>query len=172
MNTEGTSCDGLVSKRITLRKLKGHEDDIVRKFKEGVEQQKIAEELGVHPRTIMRFLNGRTSHSKHNYIQEADEEKRNRIKQLFQEGKTVTQIVLLANTTDKIVYATIPEIRDRAYKQPMEPKVCLPEISIEERNSSIRQLRSEGADVRKLALMFNVSIPMIYAILKRAEKQK
>ena len=165
MNTEGTSSDGLVSKRITLRKLKGHEDDIIRKFKEGVEQQKIAEELGVHPRTIMRFLNGRTSHSSHNYIQEASEGKREMIKRLFQEGKSVTQIVLLANTTDKIVYATVPEIRQRVNRVQEKQK---PEISIEERNNTIRQLRKEGADVRKLALMYNVSIPMIYTILKKA----
>jgi len=116
----------------------------------------------------MRFLNGRTSSSKHNYIEEASEKKKELIKKLFNEGKTVTQIVLLADTTDKIVYTTVPDIRNRPHRQPSEQKELKPDISIEERNSTIRQLRQEGADVRKLALMYNVSIPLIYAILKKA----
>ena len=153
-------------KKITLRKLKGKEDQIITMYKNGVEQQKIAEELGVHPRTIMRFLNGRTTASKHNFIEETSNKKKELIKQLFNEGKTVTQIVLLANTTDKIVYTTVPEIRNKPHRQ-ADVKELKPDISIEERNSTIRQLRKEGTDVRKLALMYDVSIPMIYAILRK-----
>ena len=101
--------DAVERKRITLRKIKGKEDEIVKLFKEGVEQQEIAKQLGVSSMTIQRFLNGQTNQNGHNYVKEALEERDNKIRQLHSEGKGIRAIMKELGISQTVVYRVVPK---------------------------------------------------------------
>lgn len=160
--------DAVQQQRITLRKLKGKEEEIVKLFREGIEQQEIARRLSVNPKTILRFLNGQTNQSQHNYIKEAEEQRDALIKKLYDEGKSVTQITLLAKTTDTVIYKVVPEIRNRPKgSETVENKELKKTLSISERNKQIKQMKQGGKSVRDIALEFGISVPLVYTVLKQ-----
>lgn len=163
--------DAVEQQRITLRKLKGKEGEIVKLFQEGVEQQEIARRLSVHPISIQRFLHGRTNQHHHNYVKEAEEQRDALIKKLFAEGNSVTQISLLAKVSDTVIYNVVPEIRQRPKgAETQVNKETKQSLSIPERNQKIRKMKRDGTPVREIALQFGISIPLVYTVLKQAEE--
>jgi DNA-binding CsgD family transcriptional regulator len=160
--------DAVEQKRIPLRKLKGQEEQIVKLFKEGVEQQEIAKRLGVNPKSILRFLNGRTNQNNHNYVKEAEEQRDILIKKLYSEGLSVTQIALQAKTTDTVIYKIVPEIRNRPKgTETQQNKEQKKVITLEERKKQIKEMKTQGKSAREIALYFGISIPLVYTILKQ-----
>lgn len=112
---EGTSAqnrkDAVDRQRIPPRKINKHIDEIVKLFKEGIEQQEIAKKVGVSRITIQRFLNGQMNQYIHNYVKEAEENRNAKIKQLYEEGKCVTAIMKELNISQTVVYSIVPEIK-------------------------------------------------------------
>lgn len=110
---EGTDAenrrDAVERKRINPRKIKGKEEKIVRLFKEGIEQQEIAKQIGVSPMTIQRYLNGQTNQNSHNYVKEAQELRDSTIRQLHSEGKGIRQIMRELKVPQSVVYRVIPK---------------------------------------------------------------
>lgn len=155
--------DAVEQNRIPLKKLKGKEQQIITLFKQGVEQKEIAKQVGVCRMTIMRFLNGQYNNTDVNYVEQANKEKEALIKKLYEEGKSVAQIVVLANTVDSVVYRVVPEIRDRPKGRATE--TC--SLPLPERNKKIKEMREKGIPVREIAATFNISIPLVYTVLKQ-----
>lgn len=160
--------DAVEQQRISLRKLKGQEEQIVKLFKAGVEQQEIAKRLGVCRMSIQRFLNGKTNQNHHNYIKEAEEHRDALIKKLYEEGLSVTQIALKAKTTDTVIYKIVPEIRNRPKgSETIENKDNKKSMTLEERKKQVKEMKAQGTPVREIALFFGISIPLVYMILKQ-----
>jgi len=143
--------DEVARHRCSLRKLKGKTDEIVKLFKEGIEQQEIAKKIGVCRATITRFLNGQVNKESYNYVKEAEENRNNLIKKLFEEGKTVSQIIVEANVPQTVVYSVVPEIRKR---------------KTEEDKNKIREGKKSGTSARVLAKQYNLSVTQVYGICK------
>lgn len=161
--------DAVYQQRVPVRKLKGKEEQIVKLFKEGIEQQEIAKRLDVNRMSIQRFLHGKLNQHTHNYVKEAEEQRDTLIKKLYDEGKSITQIVLLAKTTDTVVYKIVPEIRNRTKGgETSENKEIKKNISLDERKIQIKQMRQEGISVREIAQKFGISIPLVYTVLKQS----
>jgi transposase len=160
--------DAVDQKRIPSRKIKGKEETIIKLFKEGVEQQEIAKQVGVCRQTIQRFLNGHTNQQSHNYVKEAEEQRDALIKKLYEEGHSITQIALQAKTTDTVIYKIVPDIRNRLKgKETSESKEIKKALSLEERNKQIKEMKQQGKSVREIALAFGISIPLVYTVLKQ-----
>jgi len=160
--------DAIEQGTIPLRKLFGKEDQIIKLFKDGVEQKEIAKQLGVHPATIMRFLNGDYLQQPHNYIKEAEEQRNQLIKTLFEQGKSLTAICLEAKCATTVVFKIVPEIRNNSKgKETDQSKLIKQTLSIEDRNNQIKQLKQDGISVREIASQFGISIPLVYTVLKQ-----
>jgi transposase len=160
--------DEVARRRIKATKIESHIKEIVKLFKEGVEQQEIAKRIGVHSATIGRFLNGKLVKYTHNYVKEAEEERNKLIKKLYEEGKSITQIVLEAKTCDTVVYNLFPEIRQKEKgKETDQNRLVKSSLTVAERNQEIRKQRQEGVSVRELASKFGCSIPLIYTICSK-----
>lgn len=157
--------DAVNRNRIGLRKLKGKTDEIVRLFKEGVEQQDIAKRIGVDRQTIQRFLNGHIECCPFNYVKEAEDIRNALIVKMYEEGKSLTQISIEAKVSDAVIYSVVPEIRTRPKgAESQESKELKATMTISERNVMIRKKKQEGVSVRELAAEFHVSIPLIYNV--------
>lgn len=160
--------DAIEQQRIPYRKIKGKESEVIRLFKEGIEQQEIGQRLDIHRVTIQRFLNGQLNQQTHNYVKEAEEKRNGLIKKLYEEGKSITQITLLAKTCDTVIYSVVPEIRNNPKgKETNENKKSKSKTSIPERNKQIKLMKEQGKPVREIALEFGISIPLVYIILKQ-----
>lgn len=167
--SQSNRLDAVNQKQIPLqKKMRGKEQMIIDLFQQGVEQQEIAKRIGVCRATITRFLNGQTNQQGINYVKQAEEQRDTLIKKLFEEGKSVTQIAVLAKTVDTVIYKVVPEIRLREKgKETIENKSLKVTLPIPERNSQIKLLRQQGTSVRVIAEQFNISIPLVYTILRQ-----
>ena len=154
--------DEVARRRINAPKIDDNVDEIVRLFKDGVEQQEIAKKIGVCSGTIMRFLNGLMNKYRHNYVKEAEEQRNALIKRLFEEGKSLTQIMNEARTTTSVIHSVIPEIRNAP-----KGKAIHSALAPEERDAQIRAERNAGKSVREIAVKYGISIPLVYHICKK-----
>lgn len=162
--------DAVEQQRIPARKIDGKTEDIVKLFKEGVEQQEIAKRLGVCRQTIQRFLNGHMNQYTHNYIKEAEDNRNATIKKLFEEGNSLTQIIVKARVPQTVIFSVVPEIRNRPKGcETSENKLLKQTLPIAERNKQIKELRASGISVVEIASRFFISSPLVYTILKQSD---
>jgi transcriptional regulator with XRE-family HTH domain len=167
-NAKTNRIDEVNRRLISVRKLKGHEQTIIRLFMEGVEQQEIAKRINVCPATIQRFLNGQMLQHTHNYVKEAEEIRNALIKKLYDEGKTICQISLETKVPNSVILEIVPEIRNREKAKESETsKLIKQNMTVKERNTLIRQQKQEGVSVRELAINYGCSAPLIYSICKK-----
>lgn len=160
--------DAVEQHRIPARKIEGKTEEIIKLFREGVEQQEIAKRLGVCDATVMRFLNGRMNQYTHNYVKEAEETRDALIKKLFEEGNSLTQIMTKAKVAHSVVFSVVPEIRNRKKgSESQENKTLKQTVTIQERNKQIRELKASGVPVVEIASKFFISVPLVYTILKQ-----
>lgn len=155
--------DEVNRRRCRLTKLLGHEEEIVRRYKAGDEQKDIAASLGVDRITIMRYLNGQTNKSPHNYVKETEDMRNENITKLYNDGNSLTQIMAKLNIPSTVVLTVVPEIRKRR-KGGLLEKANNGATNITQRNNDIRAKRAAGSSVMQLALEYNVSSPLIYHI--------
>ena len=159
--------DEVNRRRCRLTKLGSKTDEIVKLFKQGVEQEEIAKQMGVCRQQITRFLNGHTNQSPHNYIKEAEDIRNSLIKRLFAAGKSMSDIMNEAKVSATVVYSIVPDIKDRPKgTESAASKALKNTMSIEQRNIDIRKKREEGISVRDLAIEYSLGIQSIYGILK------
>lgn len=160
--------DAVAQGTIPLRKLYGHEDEIIKLFHDGVKQQEIAKKLNVCPTTILRFLNGHYDAQPINYVKQAEEKRDAKIRELFNQNKSLTTICLEVNCATTVVFRVVPEIRDRAKGQESEEsKQIKTNMSLLERNREIKKMKEEGKSVREIAVHFHISTPLVYTVLKQ-----
>jgi Mor family transcriptional regulator len=113
----------------------------------------------------MRFLNGQTNSSPHNYVKEAQETRDALLKKLYDEGNSLTQIMAKANAPATVVFSVVPDIRKRC-KGGLLAKEKSGATTIEQRNKDICAKRANGSSVVDLAAEYELSSPMIYQICR------
>ena len=168
---DGTSqenrADTIDRGNISLRKLKGKEEELIKLYKEGVEQKDIATELNVCSATIMRYLNG-ANKSKINYVEQTKLDRDVLIKKLYDEGKGITEIMTIANTTLSVIYSVVPEIRDKDKSSQLAQNIIIKNtIGIEERNKQIKEDLDKGLTARQISVKYSISIPLVYILKKQ-----
>jgi len=159
--------DAVNRQRITPKKIRGKTDEIIRLFKDGVEQKEIAKRLGVCDKTILRFLNGQMNQYTHNYVKEAEEERNKKIKELFEQGKSLSEIMIEVRTPASVVWTIVPEIKERDKGKESSTNLSVKaSLGIEERNRQIKEKREGGTSVTELAREYGVSAQLIYKIVR------
>lgn len=160
--------DAVKRQRIAPRLLSDEKIAILLKgFRDGVEQKEIAKQIGVCKATVLRFLNGQLNQHTHNYVKEAEDTRNTKIKTLFAEGKSLSEIMVEASVPASVIWTVVPEIREREKGKESQKNLQIKAtMGLEERNKQIREKRTAGKSVKELALEYGVSAQLIYKIVK------
>jgi len=144
--------DEVNRRRVKAYKIGEHREEIIKLFKEGIEQQEIAKRLNVCRATIQRLLNGNSNQVPHDYVQEAEDKRNDMIRAMVKDGKKLTHIMKETKIPATVIWSVCPEIRK--WVDPDQSKNILKD-------------KEEGMSIEDIADKYKVHKTTVYGVIRK-----